>query len=392
MSIGSRLRQIRLSRGLSLDELAAEMGGIVTKQALSKYEREQSNPTPRVLTQLASSLGVKSAYFLDDPHLEFKFHGFRRKANLAMKDQEQIKNRIKQELETRIRLQKLTNETFCDLPIHGYVAKDLEQSEQAAAILRSHWGLGMAPVANVTETLEDYRVRVIEMDTDRDFDGLSATVYGEDRAILAAAVITRRVSAGERQRFNLLHELGHLVLKPTQDSKLDEKMAFRFASAFLAPKETLLRMVGSHRRNIMVNELIILKQRFGMSIQALLYRLKDLGVIVPNHYRYWCMQINKHNWKTHEPEELAREEPQWLRQTILKAETEGLMSEEEADKILSESVPAPEPSSTQEKRAFMRLPIEERRRILEQQAQDLAEHYSQSGEWRDIEGADFVEY
>ncbi|MCB2141452.1 XRE family transcriptional regulator [bacterium] len=393
MSIGSRLKQVRLSQGLTLDELAIEMGGIVTKQALSKYEREQSIPSPRVMTKLASSLGVKAAYFQDDHHLEFKFHGFRRKAKLTLRDQEQIQSRIQQELEFRIRLQRLTKETCsCNLPIHGFVANEIDEAEVAATTLRELWGLGKAPVASVTETLEECRIHVIEVETDNSFDGLSATVYDEDRAILAAAVITRLVKAGERQRFNLLHELGHLVLKPTDDQKLNEKMAFRFASAFLAPKDALLRLVGPHRSVVSLPELLILKKRFGMSVQAILYRLKDLGVITPSHYRHWCMEINKCGYKQQEPYELPREEPQWLQQTLIMTQTEGLLSTEEAQKMLKESISPAESSALKEKRAFMRLPIEDRRRIIERQAKDLAEHYSQSDEWRDIEGADIIEY
>lgn len=393
MTIGSRLRQMRLSRGLSLDQLATELGGIVTKQALSKYEREQANPTPRVMTQLALTLGVKAAYFLDDPRLEFKFHGFRRKAKLALRDQEQIKSRIEQELEARIRLQQLVKQSCsCSLPIHGYAAADFAGAEDAADSLREMWGLGKAPIASVTDTLEECRVHVIEVETEDDFDGLSATVYGEDRALLAAAVITRRLNAGERQRLNLLHELGHLILKPTQDAKLDEKLAFRFASAFLAPRETVLRLAGPSRKSIGPSELEILKQRFGMSIQALLYRLKDLGIITPGYYKSWCMEISKRGWKKQEPNELRREEPQWFRQTLLMARTEGLLSEAEIRRLLNEPAASSEPDSLKEKRAFLRLPAEERRKILERQAKELSEHYERNAEWRETEGADIIEY
>jgi transcriptional regulator with XRE-family HTH domain len=65
-----RLKQLRLARGLSLDALAAKLGGIVTKQALSKYEQGKAKPSPRVLTQLASTLGVKAVHLFTEPELE----------------------------------------------------------------------------------------------------------------------------------------------------------------------------------------------------------------------------------------------------------------------------------------------------------------------------------
>ena len=59
--IGERLIQLRLAQNLTLDALAEKMGGIVTKQALSKYEQNQAQPSPIVLTKLSAALGVKAS-------------------------------------------------------------------------------------------------------------------------------------------------------------------------------------------------------------------------------------------------------------------------------------------------------------------------------------------
>ena len=64
--IGKRLQQLRLSRCLSLESLAAKMGGIVTKQALSKYELGKANPSPYILSKLAEALGTNASYFFTD--------------------------------------------------------------------------------------------------------------------------------------------------------------------------------------------------------------------------------------------------------------------------------------------------------------------------------------
>jgi transcriptional regulator with XRE-family HTH domain len=55
---GQRLKQLRLARGLSLQQLAEAMGGIVTKQALSKYEQDKDEPSARVLAALSEALLV----------------------------------------------------------------------------------------------------------------------------------------------------------------------------------------------------------------------------------------------------------------------------------------------------------------------------------------------
>ena len=62
--LGRRLRQLRLARGLSMDELVAALGGVVTKQALSKYERDQIRPTRVVLRSIAKALGVSMAWLV----------------------------------------------------------------------------------------------------------------------------------------------------------------------------------------------------------------------------------------------------------------------------------------------------------------------------------------
>ncbi len=44
-----------------------------------------------------------------------------------------------------------------------------------------------------------------------------------------------------------------------------------------------------------------------------------------------------------------------------------------------------------ERRSFMKLPLEERRRILAEQAEKLATYYAQDSEWREMEAGDLVE-
>ena len=80
----------------------------------------------------------------------------------------------------------------------------------------------------------------------------------------------------------------------------EEKAAFRFAGAFLAPRLCIQREVGSDRTRIRLEELLILKRRFGISIQALLRRLLDLGTIGQSQYRWWMMFIGRMKWRRDE--------------------------------------------------------------------------------------------
>jgi transcriptional regulator with XRE-family HTH domain len=386
-----RLKQLRLARGLSLEALAAELGGLVTKQALSKYEQGQARPSPRVLTRLASALGVKAAHLFSEPDIEVKFIAYRKASKLPKRDQEQIESRVSRELEERVRLQRLLHpRTDSVLPVMELPISSVEEAEQAAEQLRKLWQLGQVPIASVVGVLEDHFVHVLDIETNDGFDGISAVAYASDEQIVAAAAVTRSSVAGERQRLNLTHELGHLVLKLHEEVD-EEKAAFRFGAAFLVPAESLYQEVGRKRTAIGFEELLLLKQRFGMSLQALLYRLRDLSIITEVHCKDWFIKINKNGWKRQEPEELPTEQSQWLRQNVLHALTEKLITEEEARDLLKEPIAVEEPLSLIERRAFMRLPLAERNRILAEQAEKMVVHYEQDTEWRILSGGDFID-
>ena len=141
--------------------------------------------------------------------------------------------------------------------------------------------------------------------------------------ILRSCYCCKERHSGRRQRLNLAHELGHLVLKISQ-SVDEEKAAFRFGAAFLAPKEWIMREVGDKRTAIDVQELIILKKKFGLSLQSILYRLKDLNMISGSYYIQWVRCISKMGWKRQEPNSLPIERAEWLKQNVYKAFAESL--------------------------------------------------------------------
>jgi transcriptional regulator with XRE-family HTH domain len=390
--INQRLKQLRLARGLSLEGLAAEMGGIVTKQALSKYEQGKAQPSPVVLNKLAAALGVKAAHLWSEPSIRVKFIAYRKGSGLRKREQLKVESFVSQELEERIRLQELTHQfDNSGLSIQTLHVKTLEDSERASEVMRKKWNLGNDPIASITGVLENRLIHVLEIDAGERFDGISAVAYDEEDCVKAAAVVTRRGVVGERQRLNITHELGHLVLDISKDID-EEKAAFRFGTAFLAPAEVVFREVGPKRAFIQPEELLLLKRRFGMSIQALLYRLRDLGIIAESYYKQWCMDINRLGWKKQEPLDLLPEQPQWLRQNVLRALAEGLVTQEEAERMLGETVKGKEPITLRQRRAFMKLPLEKRRRILTEQAEKMAAYYKQDLEWKELQGGDIVEY
>ena len=374
--IGPRLKQLRQARGLSLEALAAEMGGIVTKQALSKYEKGKAQPSQVVLNKLASSLGVKSSYFWGEPPVDVAFIAYRKGSGLRKRDQEKIESLITQTLEERIRLQNLLQgNNHAEIPVQKFPVRTIQDAESAAEKMRSIWRLGFDPIASMVDVLEEHHIHVLEIQVGEKFDGISA-IARDKRQVKAGAVVTRRGVPGERQRLNLAHELGHLVLKVFPDID-EEKAAFRFGAAFLAPPGVICREIGTNRSFIQTQELLLLKQRFGLSIQALLYRLWDLDIITESYYRQWCIHINRLGWRKQEPVPVPVEQPKWLRQAALRAFSEGAITQEDAERMLGESLHTDQPLSLVERRAFMKLSIGERRRILAEQAEQMVAYYEQ---------------
>jgi transcriptional regulator with XRE-family HTH domain len=382
---GDRIRQLRLAKGMTQADLAEATGDLVSKQMVSRYERGESRPSPSVLEGLAEAFEVRAADLFREPVAEVTFDAYRKYKRLGKRKQEQIERRVERGLERRIRLQDLLGQIReAPIPSREWEVANPEDAEEAAEALRERWQLGLAPIANVTEVLEDHRVHVIRISGFDDFDGLSARATGEGE-LLAAAVVYGGGRAGERQRLTLAHELAHLVLDteslPAENTdEFDEEDAvFRMGAAFLAPRDPLLRDVGRERQSIQLQELLLLKEEYGMSMQALLYRLRDLEVISEYHHRQWSIEINRQGWRTSEPEELPPERPKWLRRSTYRAYSEGLISEEKAKQILGESPDGEESSPTlTQRRSLMELPVEERRQVLAKQAEEMKGHYEET--------------
>ncbi len=389
--IGQRIRRLRMTQGLSLEELAARMGGFVTKQALSKYELSKTQPSPKVLTLLAQALSTQSSYFWGKPKYQIKVTGFRKKSELPQSLQEHFRSRVCHVLEERLRIQESFHPSphDCCLPTRLWKSGTVDEIEDAADRLRKMWNLGKNPIRNVTYTMEDHCVHVVLVEAPEGFDGVSAKATLSNGTIAGMTVATRRDVPGERMRFNLAHELGHLFLEP--DKENTEKAAHRFASAFLAPRETFFRAVGKTRQSVGMPELLLLKKYFGMSIQAIIYRLRDLNVISETDYKAWWPHLTKLGYRLHEPEELAIEEPRWVEQNIYRAFSEGVISKEEAEEILGKKLAEETSLTLLQKKNFMKLSLEERRKILKKQAESASSHYAEDPEWRSLEGGDSFE-
>jgi Zn-dependent peptidase ImmA (M78 family) len=366
------------------------MGGIVSRQALHLYEQEKTHPSPRVAVQLAKALGVKSSELTTPVSFEVEFIAYRSKSRLPKKEGESIKAYFGLQLEHRAQLQaRCCPELRLELPLREEKVGTLEDAEAAATALRDRWRLGMDGIADLTTILEDHLVHVIEIKGSERFDGLSAVVREGGKAI-AVGVGCRTGVPGDRQRFNLAHELGHLVMKVTDRVDV-EKAAHRFAGAFLLPAPLVLREIGEKRTSLLPSELRLLKRRFKVSIQAIIKRLHDLRIISDALYKSAFFMISRYGWRKLEPDPVARESSEWCRQIAARGVAEKQLTVAEAERLTGLAFDGDVPTSLVRKVQFRTLPMAERQKILEQEAARLAKHYEKPSEWHQIEAAEFVD-
>lgn len=125
--------------------------------------------------------------------------------------------------------------------------------------------------------------------------------------------------SGDRQRFTVAHEIGHLALHSgvgapmtAEEASLIEKQAHAFAGAFLAPGDAMLDALAELGGRVTLQTLARIKQHWGVSIKALVTRFQNLGVIDADHARSLFKQISARGWNKSEPVPVGTEHAVWF--------------------------------------------------------------------------------
>ncbi len=390
--LGERLKRFRIARGMTLADLETAIDRLVSSSTLSKYEKGIRQPSAKTLNRIAAAYGIKSTQLWGEPMCDVESIAFRKKTKLGKREQERIKAFVAEEIEKRVWLQEeISKQNTLELPILGTTVSNLDDAEEAAYTLRETLGLDITPIKNLMGVLEEQGIYIIEVKASETFDGISAVARDTNDKVIAAAIAIRSEIPGDRQRLNIAHELGHLILDI--DKNVDpEKAAFRFGAAFLVTAEQLRKDVGQKRKRFYNKQLFDLKKRYGMSIQAIFYRFKDLGIITEDYYKKWCIDISRWGWKKNEPINIPTEKPQRFQKQIRSAISEGFITEGDSKRLLNQIEQSSTDQSLSERRQFLALPKKERHRILSEQAKEMADFYENDPEWREWEGGPIVEY
>lgn len=324
--LGDRIKQARIAAGFSLRGLAEASDNYISAQVIQKYEQGITNPGSDVLIKLAQALGVKVEYFFRPDAVQVSLSGpvYRKRASLSKKYLESVQAQVKDKVEKYLEIEALFPEDrFDKISITKLRHRNIHKSndvEKLAEDLRTTWELGNDPIENMTEIVEDRGAMVIPIEAKDEFDGLSC--WANDTI---PVIVVKKGLSGDRQRSDLAHELGHLIMQVSSDIN-EEKAAKHFSAAFLAPADAVYRELGRKRNNLDWPELVLLKKKYGMSMQQWVYRAKNLDIISESRAVEWFKLFRMKKWYKDEPIDIEAEEPQRFRLLVIQAVTEKIIS------------------------------------------------------------------
>lgn len=300
--IPERLVSARLLKGFSLQDLADDLNNLVSKQALHKYESGDVTPSKEMILRLSESLEVNPDFFYKTQKIELHDVEFRKLNILSVKEENRIKETTKQYVSNYLELEEIIGlSTVFNTPLNDSIEiNNIEDIDKATQALREKWGLGNDPIYSVVDLLEDNHIKIVEIEAGDEFDGMQAWVNNKSFPVIV--INTSRVKKDDRKRFTILHELGHMVL-PLAHLALNQREKFcnQFASSMLFPKAAIFKELGINRNKLHFKELGELKRQYGVSIQAIIMRAKDLAIISDSYCRQLFFLIKQHGWKIEEP-------------------------------------------------------------------------------------------
>lgn len=304
--IGERVRHARIYYGWSQTQLAEMVG--VSQPAISQIESSDT-VAESTLATIASVTGFAPWWFNLGPLPDLPEGSlrFRKRAASRKHEDETIRTHVRMAVEIIARLEKDVDVPLVRLDsVSRDAVIDDEGIERLAATTRERIGVGASdPIPNLIRAVERAGVTVI---------GSAQEIYRHDAASYWPDIPGRPIICftrgldGARQRFNIAHELGHLVLHPLRnpEQKAGEKEADLFARALLIPRDAAEETLGP---SITPHELLRVKARWGVGTSDLVERAFQLKLIGEDRRTSLHKQISARGWRSNEPVEVQEETP-----------------------------------------------------------------------------------
>lgn len=299
-----KIREARVARGLSQSQLSELVG--VSSQAISQYEKGYSIPNPSVVLRMVDVLDFPISFFSNSSINKSKKGDivyFRANKNLTKKLQDACKVRIEwinnaySMLNKYFMLPKVNMPNFASIDIESL---DLIGIEEIANELREYWKLGEGPIVNLIDVLQENGIVITKLKiNNKKIDGFSTWKKG-----IPYIFIENEKGSAVRSRFNLAHELGHLILHSGLNEEeieeyktIIEDQANQFAGAFLLPRESFNSEIISSS----IDSFVLLKRKWVVSIGAMIKRAQDTEMLTENQIRYLKSQMIKYGYYKKEP-------------------------------------------------------------------------------------------
>jgi len=307
------LRVARQRRAMTKKSLAEAMA--VTPRTVTGWEADEYPPEEHHMRKLSDVLGFPISFFdLNDtartPSIAVSFRSLSKKtagqrdAVIAMCD-------IAKDVTTWVDAR---------FGVPAAVLPDLRDEAPviAATLLRQDWGLGNRPIKNMIHLLEAKGVRIFSLaENCRNIDACS--YWSDDVPFI---LLNTEVS-NERCRFDMAHELGHLVLHkhaaPT--GRVAENEANAFAAEFLMPAPSVQKHSAEYWS---VPALIKKKRLWNVSASALAYHVHQLGLMSDWHFKSLNIELRRRGFKEKEPEGSPKEQSDILEAVLEKMRDKGI--------------------------------------------------------------------
>ncbi|WP_285822042.1 helix-turn-helix domain-containing protein [Xylanibacter muris] len=300
-----KIKIARKSQRLSMDDLVSRMGDrAISKNSISKIERGLLRPSVQTLSAIADACNVPLSYFYDDDmrigKLDFRFT-----KDIPTKKAEQIKCLVISEIQKYLLAENIVCSESDNLKLsRRKLIRTYDDAENVTIDLRKKLEIGYQPIFSVYELFMNCGIHIIEVDIE-DYDILGLSTFVCDS--IPVIIINRNTNkTTERKRFTALHELAHLILnirllsdnddcaemdkykklpyKVTVKKATSERICHHFAAAMLIPQNCLFKRVGHIRTKLSLEELVSIRNMYGISIAAIIHRCHDLAIIDDKEY------------------------------------------------------------------------------------------------------------
>lgn len=302
--LGFRLKEAREINKFSLADMSERIE--ISKQAISQFETGKSYPSSETLLKFARILDFPISYFLKKRSIPEDVSPVNfRKFSSSTKNNREVA-RIKEYwiselfflLNKYISFPKITLPEFNILEIEDITQDSIEEYANQT---RKYWQLGNGPITNLIRLCESNGIIVARTSIANKIDAFSLW-----RNNIPIIILGNDKMSAVRSRFDLAHELGHLVLHKniTEDQQKDprllkiiEDQADRFASSFLMPASTFTNELYS----IKLDYLQVIKKRWLVSMQSMVMRGFQLGIITENQKSNFFRHMSINGFRKKEP-------------------------------------------------------------------------------------------